>query len=180
VVKPTDTARPQQQTASAGFTLIELVITVSILLLLVAATVFGANAFLARSDEQRSQADLDMVHTTQVAFATSFGRFTPWPADLTDANDIPDADGALTLPDSGLLVTPLPAVDAGDISLAVGTAGSLALATLTPDDVCITLLVPSPDASGTPEEGTLTLPQACDARAVLPAGEAPEDPATVR
>jgi prepilin-type N-terminal cleavage/methylation domain-containing protein len=165
--------------ARQAFTLIELVVTVAVLALLTVLGAVGLNSILDRSDAGLAQARLETVRVVQTKFASTYGNFTPNPADLgaTAPNDA--SSGVFRMPALSLFIQAVPlnpesgGFEAESVSIAVSDEGALGLATLTPSGRCLGLLVAEVSAPSVSVE--LPSDSVCEGRSVLPAGEYPLD-----
>lgn len=156
-----------------GFTLIEMVVTVVVLLILTSLGIFGVSAVLERSDASLTRTDLQAVRTAQLRFAGVYGTFTPHGPDLS-SNEVSPNVWELTSLD--VTITDGASTAEGVISFAVGDDGSLGLAALTSSGDCVGLQVPAANTPGASVEFDLDEGAICEGRAVLPDGAYQIDP----
>ena len=111
-------------TRQRGFTLLEAVS--ALVLVLITAGVLWSWADGSRQAVQDSFAEthLKSAATTQQAFASAWGTYTPLPEDLDTLTD-------------GLSVTSGASLEPGVVSMVVSTEGDLGLATTTDSGSCI-------------------------------------------
>lgn len=157
----------QRAQAVTGFTMIEMIVAVSAVLVLAAAALFTFADVEDRGHAIGAAAALDTVVVAQQGLAADFGSYTSWPSDL------PVAGAALDLRTGGSSTA------VGEVAMVVGTRGTLALATM--DDVgrChLVRVAPVAQGGGVTQ---VSAAQECAAEAALPAGEVPaEQVAAVR
>lgn len=146
-------------------TLLELVVTMLVLSLVTSIGVVGFRAVTDRQDKNQALGNLFTVRDAQRRYASVNDSFTSTPSNLR------------ALP-ATLTVSDAPSLTRNSVSMAVGSKGTLALATLS-DFGCITLQVPplsGPLARQAELQGTLPINVLCDARSALPAGEYRQTP----
>lgn len=158
-----------------AFTLLEMVVTVALMTLLTVVGIFGVNSILSAADEEEAELNLETVLISQIRFATTYGSFTPNPADL-DTVESETTSGLYAVAGSSLFIqaSPLNPYDAdfrpGTISMAVSDEGALGLATLSSGE-CVGIQVPPPNVSGVPVSLRLADGAVCEGRSMLPDGE---------
>jgi len=148
-----------------ALTLVELAVTVMLVGLVVGAAAVGTAALAGRADRQLADLTLDRVVQAQVSQARTHGGYV-----FGDA----DADLQARLP-AGLTrdldVVHGVSTGPGQVSVAVGAAGTLVVAVALPDDTCRWRQVSSPTTGGVTAQASAT--SRCLASSFLPAGEAP-------
>jgi prepilin-type N-terminal cleavage/methylation domain-containing protein len=151
-----------------AFTLPELVVTVVILGILTVAGSFGVSSILSGADAQETRVVLQNVRTVQTKFAATYGTYTPHMQDLAPETSAPFTIAALDVEITDKFVT-----ENGIVSIAVGDAGTLGLAALTPDERCFIMTIPAPNRAGSIIDQELEETALCEARSALPRGELP-------
>jgi Tfp pilus assembly protein PilE len=144
-----------------ALTVIELAGTFAVLAIVVAISFGGLRSFVSYQDDQQAKSYLSTVANLERRYASMNDGYTSNPTDL---QGIP----------TGITVTSSLSTDRGVVSIAVGSSGSLGLATLASSSVCYTLRVApiSGSLAGAEElSSTLGSSSACDGRSALPSGE---------
>jgi Tfp pilus assembly protein PilE len=144
-----------------ALTVIELAGTFAVLAIVVAISFVGLRSFVSYQDDQQAKSYLATVANLERRYASMNDGYTSNPTDL---QGIP----------SGITVTSSLSTDRGVVSIAVGSSGSLGLATLATSGVCYTLRVApiSGSLAGAEElSSSLGSSSACDGRSALPSGE---------
>lgn len=142
--------------------MLEIVAVIALMSLLASLGVVGFSRVNAESGLRLAQGDIASVRTAQVRHATAHGRFTPDPA-------------FLRLP-AGVSATAGPSLDPGEVSVAVGEDGSLALAAKGTADTCATTHLTVWSGPRVETTGSLPPHNVCDARSVLEEGVVPLQP----
>ena len=146
-------------------TLLELIVTMLVLSLVTSIGVVGFRAVTDRQDKNQALGNLFIVRDAQRRYASLNDSYTPTPANL---RAIP----------ANLTVSDAPSTDKNSVSMAVGSKGTLALASLS-ENGCITLQVPplsGPLSRQSEQKGSLSINVLCDARSALPSGEYQQTP----
>jgi type II secretory pathway pseudopilin PulG len=143
-----------------AMTVTELIVAFILLGLLAALAGFGVTQIAERSRAETASTALVVVFDAQVQFAGIYGTYTP-------------SAGDLELPSTEITVVDRPSLGPSEVSIAVGTDGTLALALENVDGGCVGILASSLGAGATRVPATFTSGSLCDARAILPAGEPP-------
>ena len=144
-----------------ALTVIELAGTFAVLAIVVAISFGGLRSFVSYQDDQQAKSYLSTVANLERRYASMNDGYTSNPTDL---QGIP----------TGITVTSSLSTDRGVVSIAVGSSGSLGLATLASSGTCYTLRVApiSGSLAGAEElSSTLGSSSACDGRSALPSGE---------
>lgn len=149
----------QRRTTRHGFTLIEMVITMVLMAILMSVAFVGFTAVARRTASLSIDADIDVIHSAQLRFAAVHGSYTPWPEDLTS---VP----------LGVSATAGPSTAVGQVSVAVGVDGTLALSSLDAENNCRAVQYPAHGVGGEAIDVTIASTSPCEARSALPAGEA--------
>jgi prepilin-type N-terminal cleavage/methylation domain-containing protein len=151
-----------------GFSLIEFVVAVVILVVLAAIGTFTYRAIINKSANVSAESSIGRVEQSELGFATSFGFFTPDPTDLQPApgNDITLTTGNSTGPSV--------------VSIAVGTDGSLGIAALSTSGSCETENVADASSGQQPTLTTLASSAACSGASALASGIGAVSPTSVR
>lgn len=152
--------------ARRAFTLLEMVMTVALVTVVTTVAVVGFAAISKRSESAAARADLDLVHSAQLRFASVYGTYTPHPDDLTG---IPP----------GVTITSGIADQLGEVSIAVGEQGSLAVAAMNANDECIAARWLAYGTGNETVKVDFPSTAPCEARAALPPGEAARPDASV-
>lgn len=143
-----------------AMTLLELIVTMLVLSLVTSIGVVGFRAVTDRQDKNQALGNLYIVRDAQRRYAALNDSYSSTPSDL---RAIP----------ATLTVSSAPSFDRDSVSMAVGSQGTLALASLS-DNGCVTLQVPplsGPLSRQAQQQGTLDVNVLCDARSALPSGE---------
>lgn len=148
-----------------AFTLVEIVVTVVVASIIAGIVAASALTATGRAEDELTQGALRRFVVLEQQVASTWGSYTPLPADLSVPRDE-------LQPVAGV-------AGAGQVSIAVGDDGTLGLATLNGNGDCHGLRVSSVETGGEQTE-VLVDDEPCDAVAVLPAGEAPVEPVTVK
>lgn len=144
-----------------ALTVVELAATLSVLATVVAIAFVGLRSYVSYQDDQVAKGYLATVRDLQRRYAALNDSFTSSPTDLSG---VP----------IGLTVTSAESLSKGTVSMAVGSSGSLGLATMATSGTCYTLRLPplsGSTASVEQTEATLPTTSTCDGRSALPPGE---------
>jgi prepilin-type N-terminal cleavage/methylation domain-containing protein len=141
-----------------AFTLTEAVIVLVVMGVLAGIGSLTYSAFFTTATDRAAVARLDVAYATELRFAATWGLFSAHPPDLPEG--------------AGVELVAGPA-EAGQVSIAVGRSGALALSTVVSDGCIARRYPPLGEGSGTVE---LALPAPCDATAALAEGDDPRDP----
>lgn len=144
-----------------ALTVIELSGTFAVLAIVVSISFVGLRSFVSYQDDQHAKGHLATVANLERRYASMNDGYTSNPTDL---QGIP----------SGITVTSALSTERGVVSIAVGSSGSLGLATMASSGVCYTLRVApiSGSLAGAEElSSSLGASSACDGRSALPSGE---------
>ena len=144
-----------------AFTLVEMVVTLVVLSTVMGLGYFGLNAVAARQERAMSLGQIQSVVELERRYAALNDEYTPSPAEL---KPIP----------AGVVVVADAVSDTGQVSIAVGSNGTLTAAAILRDGTCRGVRVPALKGSGAKSEQSTSVLNAnvvCDARAFLPPGE---------
>lgn len=144
-----------------ALTLVELIGTLTVLALIVSVAFVGLGSITKYQDDQQTRSLLSTVRELQRRYAAMNDGYTTSPTDLSG---VP----------TGYIVTSSPSTVRNTISMAVGSKGTLGLATIASSGACYTLQVPPLSGSlAGAEETSSTLPTtaSCDGRSALTVGE---------
>lgn len=143
-----------------GFSLLELVVTLVVLGVILGVAVLSYTNFLGPAREQRAGSLLDRVAAVEQPLARDWGSYSSWPADLADVgSDVTILNAA-------------PAQAPGQVSVAVGAKGTLALATRVEGGSCLFRLVSAlSDGGGTVTPSGMAASAACTGQSALPPAE---------
>lgn len=143
-----------------GFSLLELVVTVLILGIIAGVAAVSYGGYLRGAREQEAGSLLDRVSAAQQPLARDWGSYSSWPADLSEiGSDV-------------TVLNAVPAQKPGQVSVAVGSQGTLALATKIVGGGCLFRLVsPLSDGGGTTTPTGMTVSAACAGQSALPPDE---------
>ena len=144
-----------------ALTLVELIGTLTVLALIVSVAFLGLGSITKYQDDQQTRALLSTVRELQRRYAAMNDGYTTSPTELSG---VP----------TGYIVTSAPSTVRNTVSMAVGSKGTLGLATIAASGACYTLQVPplSGALAGADEtSNTLPVTASCDARSALTVGE---------
>jgi prepilin-type N-terminal cleavage/methylation domain-containing protein len=148
-----------------AYTLIEIVVVLVLLgILSTAALVMGASNRDAAVDSTGDLAARRVIQA-QTTFSSNYGSYTPAPEDLSGVG-------------RDLLVVVGEAVEGGDVSISVGTGGTLAVAARSPTGGCFAYQVSPLNRGGTVT--AVELMGTCSSVAALPGDETAVAPVPIR
>jgi prepilin-type N-terminal cleavage/methylation domain-containing protein len=153
-----------------GFTLLELAVAMSVIVVLATVGAAGLASVNARQQRNVARADIESVSQSQLRFASLYDTFTDFPGDLTGIASIQD----------DLSTTAGPAFAPRVISIALGSAGGLGLASRGTDASCWFRYLPP---LGSSDDGAVWFIEegaVCEGRAAFPDDEYPKLPAGTR
>lgn len=150
-----------------ALTLVEMVIAVVLVGAVIAAAAVGTSAVTSRADTQLADTALDRVVHAQASQAMARGGYV-WGQDGDDADLQARLPAGLT---RDLDVVHGRSTAADQVSVAVGSAGTLVVAVALDDGECRYRRVTAPADGGDQQQATTTA--RCAAAGLLPAGETP-------
>lgn len=159
MVIATRTPRWRRGRRGRGFSLIELVVALSILGLVGFITAISVSNVLSRNEDRRAEANAQLVALAQQRFSQRYGGYTGYPADLSGIKDVTVISGESRNPD--------------EVSITVGVNGSVGMAVRKDAATCLLYTLGGP---GTGLRGLTradaTSSELCIGASGLPATEA--------
>ena len=149
-----------------GFTLVEMIVTLTVLAILVALSMFGAQSFLRTGHDSDARARLREVAQAQVSLANQWGMYSEYSGDFAGLA-------------GSTKVTHLVSSGSDVVSANVGSAGSLGLALRSVSGKCLYMRVEPLVAGGDALDVTAQVPASAPCRGVeaLPETESATTPA---
>jgi prepilin-type N-terminal cleavage/methylation domain-containing protein len=143
---------------SRAFTLVETAVTIMIISMVAVLAYSFVGGSSTASASKPARLAVSRVVVAEQVFASSTGRFTPSPSQITSVG-------------RDLVVTTRPSTGPEVASIAVSDADTLVVAVLAVDGVCYYSTVTSLAVSSTVTDSTTT--DTCSAAVLLPPGESP-------
>lgn len=153
-----------------GFTVIEIVMALTLAAILLAVLVWAAVSTVRQQDAFFAERQLDRVASAQLSHALAHGEYA-----YGAGGSVSDLTSKLPRDlVRDLVLTHGEAADTEMVSVAVGREGTLVLSTVTPNRLCLARMYPAPTATDFDPEPVAVEPgEACIAAGFLPAEEPP-------
>ena len=143
-----------------AFSLLELVTTTFLVGLLSVGIIFAYQEIFGSVSTREAEGHINRVVSAQQNFAGVYGKYTPFPADLSGMG-------------RNLTVVAGRSKRSGEVSISVGEKGTLGVAALDDRGRCSVRRVSSLEDGSESTKVAFTPSAVCDGRAALPDGEPP-------